>query len=87
LPPEVLADPRISLVGGEDGLDAIRRIIAEAPQYLNKDGAIMFEIGYNQSEQIPELVAARPEYESLTIMKDLNDIDRIVILRCDKGVS
>jgi release factor glutamine methyltransferase len=87
LPPEVLADPRISLVGGEDGLDAIRRIIAEAPQHLKKGGAIMFEIGYNQSEQIPELVAARPEYESLTIMKDLNDIERIVILRCDKGVS
>lgn len=87
LPPEVLADPKISLVGGEDGLAAIRRIIAEAPKYLAPTGRIMFEIGYDQSERIPELVAANPAYESLTIMKDLNDIDRIVILGCDKRTA
>jgi release factor glutamine methyltransferase len=87
LPPEVLADPKISLVGGEDGLAAIRRIIAEAPSYLAEGGRIMFEIGYDQSERIPELVAQQSAYESMTIMKDLNDIDRIVILGCDKGTA
>ncbi|MBD3333143.1 peptide chain release factor N(5)-glutamine methyltransferase [candidate division GN15 bacterium] len=87
LPPEVLADPKVSLVGGEDGLTAIRRIIAEAPSYLADGGRIMFEIGYDQSECIPELVAQQSAYESMTIMKDLNDIDRIVILRCDKDTT
>lgn len=87
LPPEVLADPKISLVGGVDGLAAIRRIIVEAPSYLAEGGRIMFEIGYDQSERLPELVAQQSAYELLTIVKDLNDIDRIVILGCDKGTA
>jgi release factor glutamine methyltransferase len=83
LPPEVLADPKMSLVAGADGLDVIRVILQRAPEFLAEGGRLMFEIGYDQSEKIAELTAQDNRYMSLTILKDLNNIDRIVILGCD----
>ena len=83
LPPEVLADPKLALVSGEDGLDAIREIVRVAPDYLAEGGRILFEIGYDQSALIAELTGSDDRYTSLIILKDLNDIDRIVILGCD----
>lgn len=84
LPPEVLADPKISLVAGIDGLDVIRAILQRAPEFLADRGRLMFEIGYDQSEKIGEVTATDNRYSSLTILKDLNNIDRIVILGCDR---
>jgi len=80
LPPEVLADPKQALTSGEDGLDAIREILRKAPDHLAEGGRIMFEIGYNQSEKIADMTATDPRFTSLSILKDLNDIDRVVIL-------
>jgi len=80
LPPEVLADPKISLVSGREGLDFIKKMLAQAPDYLNNKGKFMFEIGYNQADKMAELTESDNRYKSLTIIKDLNDIDRVVIL-------
>lgn len=82
LEPEVLADPKIAMTAGDDGLDVIRRIVAEAPQFLAHGGRIMFEIGFNQAEKVARLTETDPRYESIEILRDLNDIDRIVILSC-----
>jgi release factor glutamine methyltransferase len=81
LPPEVLADPKISLVSGVEGMDIIDRIIKSAPDYLAEGGAVMFEIGYDQSEKVARLVEADGRYKSYTIMKDLNDINRMAYLK------
>jgi release factor glutamine methyltransferase len=83
LPPEVLADPKISLVADNDGLGAIESLVKEAPNFLNKDGRLMFEIGYNQAERVSNLTENDPRYQSIVQIKDLNDIDRVVILACD----
>jgi len=45
LDPEVKADPKIAMTSGEDGLDAIRMFIREAPNFLAPGGRIAFEIG------------------------------------------
>jgi release factor glutamine methyltransferase len=84
LEPEVLADPKQALVGGADGLDVIRAILKQAPDYLAPDGRIMFEIGYNQSEAIAQLTERDDRYTSLNIIKDLNDIDRVIVLGCER---
>jgi release factor glutamine methyltransferase len=84
LPPEVLADPKISLTSGEEGLDAIKKILSDAPDYLEDDGKIMFEIGYKQANQVTELTSNDNRFKSIVILKDLNDIDRVVILSCNK---
>ena len=45
LPAEYHAEPALALAGGDDGMDLIRKIIAGAPDYLSKRGAILIEIG------------------------------------------
>lgn len=80
LPPEVLADPKISLVGGEQGMDIIQYLIDNAPQYLKPRGKLMFEIGYDQSNLVMTHSERNDAYKSINIIKDLNDISRVVIL-------
>lgn len=45
LPPEYRAEPALALAGGPDGLDIVRRILAEAPSHLNESGGLLCEIG------------------------------------------
>ena len=46
LPPEFRAEPRIALAGGSDGMDVVRRLLAEAPAHLTRDGVLLLEIGH-----------------------------------------
>jgi release factor glutamine methyltransferase len=83
LPPEVLADPKVALTSGEEGLDAVKLILRDAPNYLTGGGRLMFEIGYNQAEWVQQLTETDDRYRSIVILKDLNDIDRVVLLACE----
>ena len=82
LPPEVLADPKVSLTSANDGLGAIEVILQQAPKFLKTGGRIMFEIGYNQAERIIDLTSTDDRFDSIVVIKDLNNIDRVVILSC-----
>jgi ribosomal protein L3 glutamine methyltransferase len=58
LPPEYHAEPEISLAGGADGMNIIRKIIANAKDYLKPEGALVIEIGNeakNFSDAFPEI--------------------------------
>jgi ribosomal protein L3 glutamine methyltransferase len=57
-PPEYRKEPKLAHVGGEDGLDLVRKIIAEAPRHLNKGGTLICEIGTGRhiiEAEYPEL--------------------------------
>jgi ribosomal protein L3 glutamine methyltransferase len=45
LPAEYRAEPRLALAGGFDGLDIVRRLLAEAPDHLTEGGYLLCEIG------------------------------------------
>jgi len=45
LPPEYRHEPRLALAAGQDGLALVRRILAEAPSHLAKNGALLCEVG------------------------------------------
>ena len=45
LPPEYRHEPRMALAAGDDGLDLIRRILADAPRHLTRNGALLCELG------------------------------------------
>lgn len=80
LPAEYHAEPALALAGGDDGMDLIRKIIANAPDYLSERGAIVIEIGNeyehfkNAFPQIPVIwmeVSAGDEQVLLIQAEDL----------------
>jgi release factor glutamine methyltransferase len=79
---EVLHDPKIAMLGGPDGLSAIRVIVAEAPRFLAGGGRVMFEVGYNQAEAVAKLTEGDSLYQSFSYIKDLAGVDRVIILGC-----
>ena len=48
LPPEFLAEPRLALAGGRDGMDFIRPLLAGAHQHLSPHGVLVLEIGHER---------------------------------------
>ena len=48
LPPEYRHEPQLALAGGDDGLDAVRTILARAAEFLNPEGLLIVEIGANR---------------------------------------
>ncbi|MCL2341723.1 MAG: peptide chain release factor N(5)-glutamine methyltransferase [Firmicutes bacterium] len=78
---EVQKEPVIALDGGEDGLDFYRRIISEALKYLNPEGYLCLEIGYNQKETVMQLIKESNHYKDIYSKKDLAGIDRVIICK------
>lgn len=71
-------EPRLALDGGSDGLYFYRKIIKDAPIFLNSHGYLVFEIGYDEAEDISSIMR---ENFDLEIYKDLNNLDRVVVGR------
>jgi release factor glutamine methyltransferase len=51
-------EPASALTAGQDGLDSIRQIISAAPRFLNTSGWLLLEHGYDQAEQVADLLRA-----------------------------
>ncbi|MBF0566173.1 MAG: peptide chain release factor N(5)-glutamine methyltransferase [Nitrospirae bacterium] len=80
LQPEIrLYEPMEALDGGEDGLSFYRRIIGQAPRYLNPGGLLFLEMGAGQGVKIKEMALASG-FKSVLIKKDYAGIERIVII-------
>lgn len=75
---EVKYEPHIALDGGEDGLYFYREIIKNAKKYLNPNGYLAFEIGYNQKKQVEKLLEENG-YKNIYSRKDLSGNDRVVV--------
>jgi release factor glutamine methyltransferase len=78
---EVRAQPRISLDGGEDGLDCYRRLIAESPVCLKARGFLAMEMGFGQAAPIKKIFLKSGKFEIIDIIKDYSGIDRVIITR------
>jgi len=48
LPAEYQAEPALALAGGSDGMDLVRRILADAPEHLGDEGVLVLEIGHER---------------------------------------
>ncbi|HEY4106161.1 MAG TPA: peptide chain release factor N(5)-glutamine methyltransferase [Polyangiaceae bacterium] len=70
-------EPRLALDGGADGLDVIRRLLAEAPRYLVSGGLIALEVGFGQAPAVADLFAAAG-FVGVARAKDLAGIERVV---------
>lgn len=70
-------EPILALDGGVDGLDYYRKIVIDAPKYLNKNGKLYFEIGYNQAETVSALM--QKSFKNIQVFKDYGNNNRVVV--------
>lgn len=78
---QVQKEPVIALDGGYDGLDFYRRILEQAYEYLKYNGYLCLEIGYDQKNDVLDLVKQSKNYTDAYSLKDLYDNDRVVIIK------
>lgn len=78
LAPELAFEPSAALDGGEDGLDFYRAILERHAVLLKRDGGMIFEIGYDQADDLRALAAAHGF--GCRVVKDLGGCDRVAVL-------
>lgn len=76
-------DPHTALVAGVDGLDAYRSIIKRLGDLLQPAGWVIFEIGYQQANQVKDLLA-KGGCTVLHTCTDLGGRDRVIVARFEK---
>lgn len=74
-----LHDPRLALDGGEDGLVAYKIIFPQIRKFLFEDGIAVFEIGFNQADDVTRL-AVDCGLRVINVYDDLNGQKRVVAL-------
>ncbi len=70
-------EPELALKSGLDGLKDLARIIKTAPQFLNPQGYLLLEHGYDQGEVVQELLLQNG-YHSIKRFKDVFGNERAV---------
>lgn len=71
-------EPRLALDGGVDGLDAYRRIAAQAPPLLKSGGRLILEIGYSQDSDVVAIIEATPGLRFSAAVRDLQGHPRVI---------
>ena len=80
LPPSVRDwEPSHALFSGNQGLDATRRIVGDAPALLCSGGLLALEVDCRRALQVAELVATNGAFERVAVHQDLMGRDRFVL--------
>ncbi len=79
LPEEVrLYDPKDALDGGEDGLDFYRTLADKACRYLEREGMMFLEIGWDEADQVRDILE-ESGYRNIEVIKDYSGRERVVV--------
>ena len=78
LPAEYRAEPALALAGGPDGMDFVRRLLAQAPDHLETGGVLVLEIGNER----PHFEAAFPALEAVWLDTSAGG-DQVLLLTRD----
>lgn len=77
-------EPRAGLVGGEDGLEVIRRFLEQVTDKVRPGGCIVMEVGAGQAHGVLEIASAcLPRAASKELFQDPNGIDRVIRIVLD----
>lgn len=78
LPAEFRAEPALALAGGEDGMDFVRHLLADAPTRMSPNGVLVLEIGHERAH----FEAAFPRLEAIWLSTSAGD-DQVLLLTRD----
>ncbi len=79
LAPEVRDfEPLGALAGGDDGLDLVRRLLAQAADHLRPRGAVMVEIGLGQAGEAVSLARRHLPGGTVGLLRDFAGIERVL---------
>jgi release factor glutamine methyltransferase len=73
---DVRFEPRLALISGVDGLDAIRVIVRDARTLLKKNGWLLIEHSFDQGQQARDIFSQNG-FSNIVTLKDLNGHDRV----------
>lgn len=73
-------EPILALDGGADGLEVIRRFLAQAPAYLRPMGAVFLEIGAGQGDAVLDLARSAFPRAAIRLLQDAAGLDRVVAI-------
>ena len=70
-------EPNLALEADNEGLFFYEKIIKESPDYLKKEGMLMFEIGYEQGKAVADMMT-NAGFTQVQVVKDYAGLDRVV---------
>ncbi len=73
-------EPLFALDGGEEGLDAIRLLLRQAPSHLRPGGTMLLEIGCYQGEPVKEIALGHFPGARVRVFKDYAGVERVVTI-------
>jgi release factor glutamine methyltransferase len=80
LPPSVRDhEPRIALIGGDDGLEVIRSIVRQSAELLAPGGSLYVEIGHAQADEVIGSMIDVGPWSNVDCVKDLLGVRRIIV--------
>ena len=77
---QVQNEPHLALDGGEDGLEFYKKIIEQSCNHI-KNGYLILEIGYDQKEDVKNLLKENRNYAEINTIQDLSGNDRCVVAK------
>lgn len=75
LAPEVMKDPHTALFGGPKGWEIIERFLGSARDYLDENGFVALEIGYDQAAVVTQIMDG-DGYNYIEVLKDMSGVAR-----------
>ncbi|WP_138420785.1 peptide chain release factor N(5)-glutamine methyltransferase [Aquibacillus sediminis] len=74
-------DPDMALFADDNGLAAYKKIVQQSTEIVDKQALLAFEIGYQQGEQVRDLIKAAYPQSKIEVRKDINGKDRMVFAK------
>ena len=73
----VLAEPRIALYGGKEGMDYLNILACQSARLLVPGGFIAVEVGYDQPEKMKKCLSDNG-FKNITAFRDFNNYERVI---------
>lgn len=74
-------EPEMAFNGGVFGVNLMRRLIAEAPEFMRSGGHLLFEVGLGQGPAMRKQVEKLPGYSQVVTVEDADGDARVIVAR------